>query len=63
MMIEREIIEELKKQLKEDVKAELISEIKKTKYIKVLCRDDMQKLFNCGKTKMNEICIVKISHH
>lgn len=54
-MIEREIIEELKKQLKEDVKAELISEIKRTKYIKVLCRDDIQKLFNCGKTKMNEI--------
>ena len=55
MMIEREIIEELKKQLKEDVKAELINEMKRTKYIKVLCRDDMQKLFNCGKTKMNEI--------
>lgn len=54
-MIEREIIEELKKQLKEDVKAELISEMKRTKYIKVLCRDDIQKLFNCGKTKMNEI--------
>gem|GEM_PF-1876995 len=54
-MIEREIIEALKKQLKEDVKAELISEMKRTKYIKVLCRDDIQKLFNCGKTRMNEI--------
>ncbi|MDU1602883.1 MAG: hypothetical protein E6845_07945 [Clostridium sp.] len=54
-MIEREIIEELKKQLKEEVKAELISEMKRTKYIKVLCRDDIQKLFNCGKTRMNQI--------
>lgn len=51
MMMEREIIEELKKQFK----AELISEMKKTKFVKVLCRDDIQKLFNCGKTKINEI--------
>jgi len=54
-MMEKEIIEELKQQWKEEVKAELIGEIFKFKYIKILGRDELQKLFKCDRFKMNEI--------
>ena len=55
MMIEKEIIEELKKQLKEEVMAEIKAERAKNKQIKILDREEMMKIFNCGRTKMNEI--------
>jgi hypothetical protein len=54
-MMEKEIIEELKKQLKEEVKAELLAGLKNSKCIKVLDRDELQKLFNCDRFKMNQI--------
>ena len=55
MMIEREMLEELKEQWKEEVKAELLNEIEQSKHIKVLGREELQKLFNCDKFKMNKI--------
>lgn len=54
-MIEKEIIKELTKQLKEEVMAEIRAEMAKSKQINILDREDMMKIFNCGKTKMNEI--------
>lgn len=50
-MIEKEVIEELKKQLKE----ERVAEIAQNRQIKILDREDMMKIFNCGRTKMNAI--------
>ena len=55
MMIEKEIIEELKQQWKEEVKAELLVELKNSKCIKVLGREELQKLFKCDRFKMNQI--------
>ena len=54
-MIEKEIIEELKPQWKEEVKAELCAEIKSLKCIKILGRAELQKLFKCDRFKMNQI--------
>ncbi len=54
-MIEKEMIEELKEQWREEVKAELYVELKSLKYIKVLGRQELMKLFNCDRFKMNEI--------
>lgn len=54
-MMEKEIIEELKKQLKEEVMAEIRAEMQKSKQIKILDREDMMSIFNCGRTKMSEI--------
>lgn len=55
MMIEREMLEELKEKLKEEVKAELLNEIEQSKHIKVLGREELQELFNCDRFKMNKI--------
>ena len=55
MMIEREMLEELKEQWKEEVKEELLNEIEQSKHIKVLGREELQKLFNCDKFKMNQL--------
>lgn len=54
-MIEKETIEELKKQLKEELIPEIKAEIQKSKLIKVLNRDDLMEMFNCNRTKMNQI--------
>lgn len=54
-MIERDIIKELKEQLKEEVIAEIKAESAKNKQIKILDREEMMSIFNCGRTKMNEI--------
>lgn len=54
-MIENEILENLKKQLKEEVMVEIMTEMAKSKQIKILDREDMMKIFNCGRTKMNAI--------
>lgn len=54
-MIEREMLEELKEQWKEEVKAELLNEIKQSKHIKILSREELQKLFNCDRFKLNKI--------
>ncbi|AQR89471.1 helix-turn-helix domain protein [Clostridium saccharobutylicum] len=54
-MTEKEIIEELKEQWKEEVKLELLAGLKNLKSIKVLGRAELMKLFNCDRFKMNEI--------
>lgn len=54
-MIEKEIIEKLKKQLKEEVMEEIRAEILENKRVKILDREAIIREFNCGRTKMNEI--------
>lgn len=60
MMIEiieelKKQLEELKKQLKEEMMPEIKAEFQKSKQIKVLNRDDLMEMFNCNRTKMNQI--------
>lgn len=54
-MIEKEVIEELIKQCKEELKLELLTDLKTLKSIKVLGRSELSELFNCDRFKMNEI--------
>lgn len=60
--LREELKEELRQELKEELKKELLSqdikqdtEKEKKRNIKVLGREELQKIFGCGKTKMNEI--------
>lgn len=51
MMLDKVQLKNLKKELKEEIKKEL----EEDKVFKILGREELQKIFNCNKTKMNEI--------
>lgn len=56
--IKEELRDELKQELKEELRKELLVEdIKRNteRNIQILGREELQEIFDCGKTKMNEI--------
>lgn len=60
--LKAELREEIKEELRDELKQELKEELRKEvlakdteRNIKILGREELQKIFGCGKTKMNEI--------